>query len=336
MHYRVDAQGDGKTVLEVMRHTLSFSAAHIRHLKFLPDGILVNGAHVTVRHVLREGELLTLAAEDTQSGETLIPVCLPLAIAYEDSDVVIPDKPADMPTHPSCGHRTDTVANALAFRYEQQGIPFVFRPISRLDRNTSGLLTVARHRIAAASLTRAMQHREFHKQYLAIVSGIPPKEEDTVETYIRRTAQSVILRENCSAEEGGDLALTHYRVLCADGGYALVCAAPLTGRTHQLRVHFAGLGCPIAGDDLYGTPTAAIGRHALHSAMLSFPLPSGEGRKAVTSPLPDDMYALAIQAFGKARTDAALAFAYRDFFDSVSDNAAPTLQATAIKTNKDR
>lgn len=156
LNYRVAMQEDGKTVLEILRHTLAFSAAHIRHLKFLPDGIAVNGNHVTVRYILREGDVLTLASEDKQSGTAVLPIFLPLPIVYEDNDVVIPNKPADMPTHPSCGHRTDTVANALAFRYAEQGIPFVFRPISRLDRNTSGLLTVARNRVAAASLTRAM------------------------------------------------------------------------------------------------------------------------------------------------------------------------------------
>lgn len=316
MEYRVNTQADGKSVLEIMRQELGFSAAHVRHLKFREDGILVNGRRVTVRYVLKSGDLLTLAAEDTESGEALLPVALPLSIVYEDGDVVIPDKPADMPTHPSCHHHTDTVANALAFRYAEQGIPFVFRPISRLDRNTSGLLTVARNRIAAAALTRAMQARQIKKQYIAILCGTPPKSEDLIHTHMRRTAQSVILRESCSPDEGGEPALTRYRVLCSDNGYSLVCAEPLTGRTHQLRVHFAGLGCPIAGDDLYGSSCDAIGRHALHSAMLSLPLPSERGRIALTAPLPEDMRTLAFERFGSSLTEALLSLEYERFLQA--------------------
>ena len=212
--------------------------------------------------------------------------------------MVIPDKPADMPTHPSCGHYEDTVANALAFRYAEQGIPFVFRPINRLDRNTSGLLAVARHRIAAAALSKAMREGEIRKCYLAILDGVPSESEGVIETYMRRTAASVIVRENCGPDEGGDLAVTRYRVLCEDGSHALVCAAPITGRTHQLRVHFAGIGCPLTGDDLYGTPSPWIGRHALHSCSLSLPRPSDGQRVTVTSPLPEDMRRLAEEWFG--------------------------------------
>lgn len=299
MEIRITANENGKTVRELMRGVLGFSAAHLRHLKFLEQGILVNGARVTVRYVLREGDLLTLAAEDLDTPEKLLPVDLPLAIAYEDDDLVIPNKSADMPTHPSCGHYEDTVANALAFRYAEQGIPFVFRPISRLDRNTSGLLTVARNRIAAARLTRAMQAGTIRKRYVAILCGVPASDGGIIETYQRRTAESVILRENCLPDEGGDLARTHYRVLCRSEDYSLVYAEPLTGRTHQLRVHFAGLGCPILGDDLYGVPSDDIGRHALHSCMLSLPLPSTGRRISVWADLPDDMRDFAVKAFGE-------------------------------------
>ena len=299
MEYRVDERGKGKTVLEVMRRELGISRAHLKHLKFTEGGISVNGAHVTVRYVLKRGDLLSVAVEDTESGEKLIPVALPLSIAYEDADLVIPDKPADMPTHPSCGHYEDTVANALAFRYEERGVPFVFRPINRLDRNTSGLLVIARHRIAAAALSDAMKRGEIRKRYLAILDGVPPSREGRIETYMRRTAASVIVRENCGPDEGGDLALTQYWVLCEKNGRSRVSAAPLTGRTHQLRVHFAGIGCPLVGDDLYGKPSHEIGRHALHSCSLALPLPSDGRRIRVWSSLPEDMAALADASFGE-------------------------------------
>ena len=306
MEYRVEAHTDGKTVLEVMRRELGISRAHLKHLKFSDHGICVNGAHVTVRYVLREGDCLSLAVEDAESGEKRIPVELPLAIAYEDADLVIPDKPADMPTHPSCGHYEDTVANALAFRYAERGIPFVFRPINRLDRNTSGLLAVARHRIAAAFLSQAMREGRIQKRYLAILDGVPSETEGVIETYMRRTAESVIVRENCGPDEGGDPAVTRYRVLCENGSHALVCATPVTGRTHQLRVHFAGIGCPLTGDDLYGRVSEEIGRHALHSFSLSLPRPSDGAQVTVRSELPADMRRLAERLFGAARTESVL------------------------------
>ena len=309
MEYLVEARADGKTVLEVMKRELGISRAHLKHLKFSENGICVNGVHVTVRYILRQGDCLSLAVEDTESGEKLIPVNLPLRIAYEDDDLVIPDKPADMPTHPSCGHYEDTVANALAFRYAEQGIPFVFRPINRLDRNTSGLLAIARNRIAAASLSSAMRDGKIQKRYLAILDGVPSEAEGVIETYMRRTAASVIVRENCGPNEGGDFALTRYRVLCENGSHALVCAMPITGRTHQIRVPFAGIGCPLTGDDMYGTPSAEIRRHALHSCAISFPRPSDARRMTVSVGLPSDMRRLSEQWFGMSWTDEEIAAA---------------------------
>ncbi|MBQ9783314.1 MAG: RluA family pseudouridine synthase [Clostridia bacterium] len=303
MEYLVEERTAGKTVLEVMKRELGISSALLKHLKFTEGGILVDGRHVTVRYVLRQGERLSLATDDREPGERLIPVCLPLRIAYEDEDVAVPDKPPDMPTHPSCGHHEDTVANALAYHYQEQGIPFVFRPVNRLDRNTSGLLLIARNRIAAGTLYRAMRGGQIRKLYLAILEGEPKEDEGLLETYMRRTAESVILRENCGEGEGGDLARTRYRVLARREGVSLVCAVPLTGRTHQLRVHFAGIGCPLLGDELYGTPSPHIGRHALHSCVLSFPRPSDGERVVVTSPMPPDMTAAAEALLGIGAID---------------------------------
>ena len=285
----MDERWTGRTVLEVIKRELGISTKLLKHLKFREDGILVDGTRVTVRYVLSEGQLLSLAIEDETSGEKLTPVDLPLSIAYEDADVVVPSKSAEMPTHPSFGHYEDTVANALAFRYAQEGIPFVFRPVNRLDRNTSGLLLIARNRRAAGTLFSSMRRGEIQKLYLAVLDGELPENDGLIETYMRRTAESVIVRENCGPDEGGALARTRYRVLGRGNGLTLVCAVPLTGRTHQLRVHFAGLGAPLLGDDLYGTPSELIARHALHSCALSFAQPTTGADIFVSSSLPDDL-----------------------------------------------
>lgn len=298
MEIRVGAEYDGKILRELLQRQLRLSGSFLRHLKFCEDGILLNGEPATVRKILHTGDLLTLAVEDRAPQEKLEPVPLALPLVYEDEDVAVPDKPAGMPTHPSCNHHDDTVANALAYYYREAEIPFVFRPVNRLDRNTSGLLLVARNRIAAARLAGAMQRREIHKQYLAVLDGVPEAPSGTIRTWMRRTRQSVILRENCP-EGQGELALTEYRVLCRSGDHALVLASPLTGRTHQLRVHFAGIGAPITGDDLYGTPSGQIGRHALHACTLSFPHPADNRRISLYAPLHEDMRRLTEHFFGR-------------------------------------
>ena len=297
MIFKVTAEYDGKSVLYILQNTLGLSGGMIRHLKFLEDGITVGGERVTVRRVLKLGEELVLNTANEASEKPIKPVELPLAIAYEDEDMVIPDKPAFMPTHPSHDHYEDTVANALAFRYRDDGDAFVFRPVNRLDRNTSGLLIIAKCRIAAAKLTRAMQEGRVRKKYVAILDGTLEADGGVIDTYMRRTAESIIVREVCDECEGADRAITEYRVIYRSERYTVVEAEPKTGRTHQLRVHFAHLGAPIVGDDLYGYASEYIDRHALHSHSLTLVQPTSGEPLAVRAPLPEDMRALLEKLF---------------------------------------
>ena len=303
MRFTVTSELDGKSVLYILQRVLGLSSAMIRHLKFLDDGIMTGGERVTVRRVMREGEELILNTSDTERAQKITPVDLPLFIAYEDDDMVIPDKPAFMPTHPSHDHYEDTVANALAYRYREQNEGFVFRPVNRLDRNTSGLLIIAKDRISAAKLTKSMQKKQMSKKYIAILDGVLDCDAGVIDTYMRRTAKSIIVREVCDECEGADRAITEYRVICRSATHTVVEAQPFTGRTHQIRVHFAHLGAPIVGDDLYGAPSDDIGRHALHSHELSLPHPrSGELLK-INAPLPEDMRELAKKLFPEKDID---------------------------------
>ena len=318
----IDERLDGETVLAVIKNTLPISYAHLKHLKFMERGILVNGEHATVRRVLRKGDILSLATEDTAEGEECGRVIpngeLSLFIAYEDGDCVIPSKPSDMPTHPSHGHIDDTVANALAFMANSRGEPFVFRPVNRLDRNTSGLLIIAKNRISAGILSKAMTEGRIHKVYIALLEGELPQSEGYIDTYMRRTAESIIVRENCKEGEGGDRALTKYRVLLTKNGYSAVAASPITGRTHQLRVHFSGLGAPILGDDMYGEKSPHIDRQALHSALLSFPRVSDGERIVALSPLPEDMKRAAVELFGEDFNEQSLYGGCRELLESLN------------------
>ena len=303
MEIKINSNTDGLTVLQILKGELGLSRAFIKHLKFKDGGITLNGEHVTVRREVKAGDTLCLAVEDTVTPEKLTPSALELPVVYEDDDVAVPSKPADMPTHQSFGHYGDTVANALTYRYHAQGLPFVFRPVNRLDRNTSGLLLIARNRISAAYLSDAMKRGEITKQYIAVLRGILGEDEGIIDTYMRRTAESVIVREVCDENGGGDRAITKFKVICRSNTHTMVLATPVTGRTHQLRVHFAHMGCPIEGDDMYSDGSTLISRHALHSYLLTFPRPADGARITVTSPMPDDMRVLCQGVLGESLGD---------------------------------
>lgn len=298
VRYVISAKENGLTVKDILKRGVGLSAAFIKSLKFLENGIMLNGDHVTVRQTVHEGDILTLATEDAEAGESLTPTDIPLEVVYEDSCMVLPNKPPFMPTHPSHLHHGDTLADALAFRYASLGTPFVFRPINRLDRNTSGITLIARNRISAARLTQSMRDGQIKKQYIALLCG-ELDDGEIIETHVRRTAESIIVREVCDADGGGDYALTRYKILMRKGGHTLVLASPVTGRTHQLRVHFAHMGCPILGDDMYGEPHALIPRHALHALRLRLPHPETDEDMTLTAPMPDDMLRAVTEIFGK-------------------------------------
>ena len=301
MDILIDESLAGQCVRRVLQVELKLSTKMIKSLKYRPLGIAVDGKAVTVRHILSLGECLSLAVEDEESSPALAPVDLPLDILYEDEDIVVPAKPADMPTHPSHDHYTDTVANALAFRYAEEGIPFVFRPINRLDRNTSGLLLICRNKRSAGRMTQAMQKGEIQKTYLAVCIGEMQEQTGVIDAPLHRTKESIIVREVCApTAPDADAACTEYRVLAVENGYSLVLVQPLTGRTHQIRVHFAHAGHPLVGDDLYGAPTPLIDRHALHAYQLSFPHPMTEEKITFSAPLCADMLALIMQCFPNA------------------------------------
>lgn len=302
MDFLIDSAHDGKTVRSYIKFTLHISSRMLTVLKQDENGIVVNGTRVTVRHVLHEGDVLSLALADRaeNASHNVPPSDIPLDIIYEDAHVIALNKPPYMPTHPSHNHHDDTLANALAWRYAQAGEPFVFRPMGRLDRNTSGIVLAAKDKLASGMLTAAIREGEVNKTYIAIAVGELPLGTgvQTIDCGIRRQAESVIMRTTCPDSTAPDeVSVTDYEVLDTRDGLSLVRVRPRTGRTHQIRVHFAYIGHPLLGDDLYGTPDERIGRHALHAQSLELPLPFADRRICLQAPMAEDMLLLIKQYF---------------------------------------
>lgn len=281
----IDKKHDGMLLREYLKNVLGISHSLLSSLKREDDGILQNGARVTVRAVLHAGDVLSVKISDTTSSD-IEPVDIPLDILYEDEGILAVSKPPSMPTHPSIKHRYDTLANAVMFYLGKSCENAVFRAITRLDKDTSGVVLLAKNAYTAAMLTDMMQSGRISKQYVAVACGITP-EHFTVEANIKRTAESIITREVCGNDEGR-YAKTEFVRISHGEKYSLVRAIPYTGRTHQIRVHLSHSGHPIAGDSLYGGDCTAIARHALHAERLTLLFPDGR-TLTLTSPLPPDM-----------------------------------------------
>ena len=287
MDFTVDQTCDGRTLRDSLRRTLCVSSALLTALK-AAGSITVDGAPVTVRHILRAGETVSLALADTECRPE--PSGAPVDILFEDDFVLAAAKPPYMPTHESRGHLGDTLANALAGEFVRRGVPFVFRAVNRLDADTSGVLLVAKNRYAAERFGSLVAARQIEKTYIALLTGVPEPPAGIIDTYIRRTGESIILRASYPTGAPSERAVTAYETVETVGGVAVVRCRPKTGRTHQLRVHFAALGCPIVGDDLYGGGFA-LPRQALHAARLDFVHPITGAPVVIECPLAPDLAA---------------------------------------------
>lgn len=294
----IDKSMAGRTIRDILTCDLGFSSKMIKKLKFSENGINVNGKFVTVRYVLCENDVLSLAVEDKPDDVSpyTIPVDIPIEILFEDECVTAVNKPAGVPSHPSRGHRLDTVSNALAYIYRDRN--YVFRPVNRLDRDTSGCMLTSNGKAASYKMYLSMTRGEIKKDYIAVVDGRPPLDFAVIDKPLRRTPDSIITREVTSEDDPeGKRAITEYRVLFSDGSHSVVHAKLHTGRTHQIRVHFASCGFPITGDDLYGDKSEFIDRQALHCITTVFKHPqSGEDIK-IFAEIPADMRVLIEKVF---------------------------------------
>ena len=284
--YTIDNASTGLRIEQYLRRR-GYSYQNLARLKKMRESILLNGAWTYMRTAVKDDDILTVHIQEPESSPNIPPVKLPLDIVYEDEDIVVVNKPAGMPVHPSLNNYENSLANGLMYYYQEQGKPFIFRCTNRLDRDTSGLTVVAKHMVSSSILSSMGMRHEITREYLAIVRGALKPSEGTIDAPIGRTGSSLIERK--IDFENGERAVTHYRVVEEQNGHSLVSLILETGRTHQIRVHMKYIGHPLVGDYLYNPDMEYIDRQALHSHRLSFTHPVTGEKMEFTAPLPTDM-----------------------------------------------
>jgi len=259
--------------------------------RLIDDGLVtVDGAPERPSYRLPAGARVAATIPPAQEAEPAAER-LPLTVIYQDEDVIVVDKPPGLTVHPAPGHPSGTLVNALlALAPELADVGDRIRPgiVHRLDRDTSGLLVVARNERARAGLSRQLKQREVSKTYLALVKGLPEPPQGTIEAPIGRHPRN---RKKMAVVAGGREAETRYRLREEIDGFALLEVEPVTGRTHQIRVHLAAIGHPVVGDATYGKRSEIVARQFLHAWRLAFDLPSSGRRVEFESPLPADLRA---------------------------------------------
>lgn len=284
--YIIDEDSAGLRVEQFLRRK-RYSGQNLSEIKRMPKSILVNGVHYYMRQELSTGDHLQVRICETQNSEKIPPTKLPLDIIYEDEDLLVLNKPAGMPIHPSLNNYTNSIANALAYYFQSQGKPFIFRCCNRLDRDTSGLTIVSKHLVSGSILSDMTKYREVHREYLAIARGSVAPSEGTIQAPLGRKEGTII--ERTVDWEHGEDAVTHYKVVKEANGHSLVSLRLETGRTHQIRIHMKYLGYPLIGDYLYNPDMEYMTRQALHSHHMEFTHPITGEHMSFTAPLPEDM-----------------------------------------------
>ncbi|MBQ3184945.1 MAG: RluA family pseudouridine synthase [Firmicutes bacterium] len=283
-YHKVTTEDEGKELREIMREHFDFSSRLRNRIKreklVMVDGVSTPGWK---KPVVGAEIRITLPYE-TSGFE---PQNIPLDIVYEDDDLMIINKQPGLIVHPTKGHPTGTVANALMYYMEQTGKPFKIRFVNRLDMDTSGLLVVAKNSYTQNDYTKQMKENTVEKRYIAVVKGIVESDEGTIDLPIGRPDPDHVRR---GVMEDGAPSVTHYKVLDRYNGYSLVELLLETGRTHQIRVHMSHIGHPVLGDWLYeGLNPLLIDRQALHAAKLTFTHPMTKKRMTFEAPIPEDI-----------------------------------------------
>ena len=287
----VSAEDHGKNVKQLLKGEMQLSERLVKQLK-LSGKILLNSIPVHVNAKVNEGDLLEALVEFDEYNENITPEPMDLDILYEDETLIAINKPPDTVVHPTFMHQTGTVANGLIYHLLKKGIKTLVRPVSRLDRNTSGIILFALNPYIQECLIRQMHDKTFVKEYIGIVHGTFTEDYGTINLPIERLEGSIMLRH--TSQEGAP-SITHYKVLERFKNATYLKFILETGRTHQIRVHCQAIGHPLIGYTLYSLPTfeanndVLMSRHALHSHMAEFIHPYKKIPLELKAPIPEDI-----------------------------------------------
>jgi 23S rRNA pseudouridine1911/1915/1917 synthase len=294
----VDPGEEGITVRRLLERRLGVSRKLLSRLKMTEEGLTLNGERVYTSHKVQAGDIVALRMEAERSDD-ILPQAMELSIVYEDAYLLIVNKPAGIVVHPTHGHYTDTLANGVVYHWQEKGEHVRFRPVHRLDQDTSGVVAIAKNGYIHQQLSEQLQRGEVDKAYVAYVYGVPEPRQGTVNEPIDRNPESPHVRV---VTPTGYPSVTHYETLAVYRGEsaAKVRLKLETGRTHQIRVHMQHIGCPLAGDRMYGLSPElmadwmtgaeeAAGRQALHAAELALTHPMTGERMRFEAGLPSDL-----------------------------------------------
>lgn len=284
-HYQITENEQGTTVLDFLRKK-GFSRHILSSMKADKEALTRNGQRIGGREQLLAGDHFRVRLLETVDSDGIVPVSMPLSILYEDEDILVINKPADMPVHPSIGNYTNTLANGVAAYLDAKDEHSPFRCINRLDRDTSGALILAKNAFSAAVLSTQMRNRQIGRTYLAVVEGITPP-NGTISAPISRVDDSVIERHVDFLH--GEPAVTHYERLETKNEHSLLEIHLETGRTHQIRVHMGYIGHPLPADYLYHPVYDCFKRQPLHSLQLEFRHPVTDKPMCLLAPVSEDM-----------------------------------------------
>lgn len=284
-HYQITENEQGTTVLDFLRKK-GFSRHILSSMKADKEALTRNGQRIGGREQLLAGDYFRVRLLETVDSDGIVPVSMPLSILYEDEDILVINKPADMPVHPSIGNYTNTLANGVAAYLDAKDEHSPFRCINRLDRDTSGALILAKNAFSAAVLSTQMRNRQIRRTYLAVVEGITPP-NGTIFAPISRVDDSVIERHVDFLH--GEPAVTHYERLEVKNEHSLLEIHLETGRTHQIRVHMGYIGHPLPADYLYHPVYDCFKRQPLHSLQLEFRHPVTDKPMCLLAPVSEDM-----------------------------------------------
>lgn len=281
---------EDKITLKRFLNNQGVSRRLLAKIKFQGGTLLVNKQVRNTKFEVKLGDIVTIIIPDEGEHETMLPFESSLDIVYEDEHLLIVNKPTEVASIPSQYHKNGTMANYVKYYYNQQNyVNRVIHVVTRLDRDTTGLMMFAKHGFAHAMMDKQLQSGELKKYYHALVGGDLSRlsEHEMIDLPIGRDETSIIKR---CVIEGGQQALTEYTLVEKNQGIAQVAVQLHTGRTHQIRVHFSEIGCPLIGDELYGGDlTKGLNRQALHCQKLVFLHPFTREELTFELPLPNDM-----------------------------------------------